>query len=410
MSSIKKKASTTDYHLDVLIGKDRLPLEAQHIREFYIVLDIDKFLPSVRMKLMDTSKVLSNIVPFDTDGSTLTVRLSNDSVPENATEFIFKLYRKFPNSNDIYDVAGLLDVPKLFSPSNVKGYSGSVRDTLESIAINDLKLDETDISPSLSLSKDLLQPSISTGEFLTGLKSSLVGNLDTSGYFCYIQCNGKKKKFVFKSIAEFYSAKIKYSFINTFDPSYDSTSGKTKFPILEYKAYDNYKILGISGTRQVDYSYFDTVTGKYIYKSLKVQNNTDPLDDYFSLTPYFSINIDDSTDNINIPHAGRNTDYALDCKGCAKNILHKKINNLSKFWLTSLGLEDIYPGDIVTVQFLDVPSALTSHQYNGFWMVERVVHLIGRQFNTRLLLTRNGVNTSEASSLMPVNTSNIKIK
>jgi len=144
--------------------------------------------------------------------------------------------------------------------------------------------------------------------------------------------------------------------------------------------------------------------------SIQVKSNTIPQDDYYSLTKYFLIDKDDSQDDEMGVFGGRGTDFSSNFKGRVKGKYYKALNDLSKLWITSLGLEDIYPGDIVRVQFLSDPAMMMSYQYHGFWMVERVIHMIGHQFATRLLLTRSGMNTMESTSLLEADSGNIKLK
>jgi len=43
---------------------------------------------------------------------------------------------------------------------------------------------------------------------------------------------------------------------------------------------------------------------------------------------------------------------------------------------------------------------MTDYIYNGFWMVERVVHRLGNVFTSDLMLTRNGIDTMQANTLV----------
>ena len=44
---------------------------------------------------------------------------------------------------------------------------------------------------------------------------------------------------------------------------------------------------------------------------------------------------------------------------------------------------------------------LYSYQYQGYWLVEKVVHNMGDMFYTKLLLSRHGVDSSKPTSLIP---------
>ena len=47
------------------------------------------------------------------------------------------------------------------------------------------------------------------------------------------------------------------------------------------------------------------------------------------------------------------------------------------------------------------PIGKIGYQHQGFWMVERVVHVISGEFITRLLLTRNGSDCGQVCQLLP---------
>lgn len=403
----KFKSDTINFHLDVKIGKDRLPLGVQHLEEFYIVQDLRKFLPSFKLRLRDAEGFLSHLVPFDKKANNVMVTLGAGAIADGISEYTFKIYRRFPTSDDIYDVEGLLDVDGLFSPVRTRGFSGSIQNTLSSIA-SELNLDAEEISASLDYSKNMVQPGWSNAEFLRYLENNLLGLQEDAGYFCYIYCKKRKKVLAFKSIKDLYSQAVKYNFINTFDPQQDNESGEVRYPILEYKAYDNYGVFPTGGRIQ-NYSHFDYNTSQFTVNSVRLKNNTISQDDFYSLTKYFLIDKDDPIDTEAGPFGGRGTDFSSTFKGRIKGKYCKELNDLSKLWITSLGLEDIYPGDIVRVQFLTDPALMMSYQYHGFWMVERVIHIIGHQFATRLLLTRSGMNTMEITSLLEAESGNIRI-
>jgi len=261
----------------------------------------------------------------------------------------------------------------------------------------------------LNYSKNIVQPNWSNAELLRYLESNLIGLQEDAGYFCYIYCKKRKRILVFKSIKDLYSQVVKYNFINTFDPQQDDESGEVRYPIFEYKMYDNYGVV-VGGLRNQTYSHFDYDNSEFTVDSIQVKSNTIPQDDYYSLTKYFLIDKDDlRREGVGV-FGGRGTVFSSNFKGKVKGKYYKGLNDLSKLWITSLGLDDIYPGDIVRVQFLDDLAMMMSYQYHGFWMVERVIHMIGHQFATRLLLTRSGMNTMETTSLLEANSGNIKLK
>lgn len=397
------KPHIEQYYLNVKFGtgKDssknirRLIGAINPIHELTIIQSINRFLPTFRLKIQDIGGAYTNLKPYDKKQNRVQIAFSRDDRAETASIFDFDVYRRFPTSDSLYDIEGVLQIDNFFRPNKIRGFSGTIKDTLSEIA-NELGIDEVDISPTLDFRKNIVQPYWTNVELLDYLKRNLIGKESEAPYFCYITCrmtaNGMKKVFVFKSLKELYSQKVKYTFSDIPVASYDGEADKIYYPILDFKAYDNYKLLETSGCKQVDYGYFDYDEGTYKLNSITVDN-------YYSLTQYFSINQDSTTDNVGETDTGRSNDFTSDFEGKSKGTFFKKINNLSMFWITTWGLEDIYPGDIVRLQFLKDPVNMLSQQYHGFWMVERIVHLLGQVFGTRLLLTRNGINTVEDTML-----------
>ncbi|MHA1690371.1 MAG: hypothetical protein ACTSU7_01910 [Candidatus Heimdallarchaeaceae archaeon] len=418
MSGIKLHKE--QYYLDVKFGTGketseniiRLAGAINPIDELYIVQDINRFLPTFRLKIQDIEGHYTNLKPYDKKQNRVRISFSRNGNAETATVFDFDVHRRFPTSDFVYDIEGALQINKFFKPTKIRGFSTllSVRDNISSVAINELGVDEVNISTSLNFNKNILQPNWTNAELLKYLKNNLIGKESEACYFCFITCKGMKKVFVFKSLKDFYSQSVKYTFSDVSVATYNKDADKMYYPILDFKAYDNYKMMETSGCKRQDYSYFNYTTSKYMQQSLDVKNNYNPQDDYYSLTQYFSIDQDSSNDNIGESDTGRSNDFTSNFKGKSKSKFFKRINNLSKFWITSWGLEDIVPGDIVCLQFLKNPTNMLSQQYHGFWMVERVIHILGQTFGTRLLLTRNGINTIEQTMLVCADEENRKKK
>ncbi len=86
----------------------------------------------------------------------------------------------------------------------------------------------------------------------------------------------------------------------------------------------------------------------------------------------------------------------------ARNLLFRKVNRLSQMWILVDGNPDYCPGDKVNVFFPQGASNedLFNYQYAGDWLIERVVLTYGGTFKVRLLLTRNGIDTTKKTTLI----------
>jgi hypothetical protein len=176
----------------------------------------------------------------------------------------------------------------------------------------------------------------------------------------------------------------------------NDTAYEDQRPIFEYYIFDNYKLYGIFGAREQKYSYFDYATSQYI-------SNTERAQNYTSLSDFFLIDKNDTTDSNEINDTGRSNDFTSDFKGKIKNDYGNRLVSLAKMWITTQGLPNAVPGQIVQLFFPHGVAGdnLYSYQYSGYWLVERVVHNLGDTFLTKLLLTRHGLDTDKSTSLIP---------
>jgi hypothetical protein len=390
------------------IYDDPVILEPQNIREFSITLDINRFLPSFRTVLNDSAGYYSNYLPFDRISlSRMQVLLRSNikKKPEDVTQFFFDVYRRQPTEELIYDMQGMLAIKGLFSPSRIRGFTGQVSNSILDIA-QEMNISRMEVSSSLNYQLNILQPNWTNGELLVYLQDNLIGKTGETGFYCFVKCVGMENVLVFGCLSDFYLANPKYKFIlspNPITPQVEGTSDVDIYlPILEYKVIDNYKLLGVSGCRQQDYMYYDYYNSNFVKSSTQAKGGENP---YISLTDYFLVDEEDvSTDNKSIDSCGRSNDFTRDFKGLSTNTFHKRITNLSKIWITTLGIDDVYPGDMVDIALF--PNLVKDDKYpgasiyTGYWLVERVVHIIGFNYVTRLLLTRNGINTILPTSLM----------
>ena len=76
--------------------------------------------------------------------------------------------------------------------------------------------------------------------------------------------------------------------------------------------------------------------------------------------------------------------------------------DLVKMWITTQGIPNIVPGQVIQtfLSFDQEGGQLASYQFSGLWLVERVVHNFGDHFLTKLLLTRSGIDTDVDNTLL----------
>jgi len=378
-----------NYILNLKISDVEVPLEPQKIQEITITQDIDRFLPVLRFRVSDPTNSLAHVVPFDRRMNTMSIEVARGARYENLNEFVFLVKRRFCDDESTYEVEGVLETEDLFGASKCRSLKGNVKTNLEDLAKNEIGVSKTEVGASLNYEKTIIQPNWSNAKLLKYLKNNLSGALGEGGYVCFIKNVRGEKIFVFKSFDELSMSTIKYKFIvgpGVF-PDY--------YPVSKYKIFDNSPLIIDYLRKGQLYTYFDYDTGEYTSDSVSLEEVT-------SLTQYLLVNKDE------LPHGGsvallrRNNDFTSDYKGKVKNSYYAGMRDLISMWISTHGLENISPGEVVQVVFGEMFSRgrLFLYQHSGRWLVKRVVHILGQTFLTNLLLIRSGVDTDEPNSLV----------
>lgn len=385
---------TGGYELVARIGVKEIVLSPQSIVELSIIQDLNKLLPSFRMRCADPTGIMTHLQPFDSSANTFDVSFcSSGQDAAWFNSFTFKIYRRKPESqyqmSMVYDVVGLLDAPNLYSPSlsRSSGVGKTIKEFLIQIA-SELGCDLYDISSSLDYVKPVLQPNWTNNELLNYLRSNMEGVAGEGFYKIFISCSRGKKVFTCLTWNELSTRSNIYKFVIGQKPVNDF------YPIMNYKIFDNYYSLGACGNKQQNVEFFDYYTSTYIEDTVYPTGMV-------SLSDYFMVDGNDPN-NSDSMYFGRSTEETTTFGGRSKGLYYSRLSNMSKMWADTIGIQDLRPGAVVLVMFPeDGTGAVANYQYNGLWMVERVIHTFGNAFITRMLLTRNGVDTALNSTLVP---------
>jgi len=382
------------YYLRVKFGDTDVPLSISNLRELTVVQDMHRFLPEFRMKVVDATGAITHVLPFDKKMNTAFIEWAQDLDSETPNSITFDVYQSEPDSDQstpatIYDIQGLMSIEGLMGPDYSRSFSGNVDTSLTAVA-TEFGTDEIDISSSLAYSKDLIQPYQSNIQFLSYYRDRLIGANGEHTYKCFIKVSEGTSTFVFKNIEELISDQVSYKF------SLSDTKYEDRYPIFNYAMYNNYKSYIAFAAQSQAYAYFDYNTTEFVRAE-------ESIDDYLSLTDYFLVDTGDTSGSNCLVNYGRNNDFTTDFKGPAKSSYGNRLYGMVKLWITTQGLTNACPGQTVEVFFpfgLQA-DALCSYQYSGYWLVERVVHNFGGHFLTKLLLTRNGLDTDQGTTLLP---------
>lgn len=381
-----------NYTLNVLIGGNRVEVPIQMIREFTIAQDIDRIAPTFKWSVTDATQLLTNVIPFAKSSNEMVVEFSRTDNLSSLNTMSFLVKRRnaqFPE--EAYTVEGLLNTPLLLTTRKCRSFSGSIKQTIESIAHDDLEIEETEVGSSLDTPKNLLQPNWTDAKFFQYLKENLSGRNNESGYMCFIKVSQGIPTLVFKSLDELMLAPVKYKFI------VGRQSYQDHYPVSDYSIFDDSGLVSDLNSLSQKYGFFNFETGSWTEDSINIS-------DCPALPEFHLVDKDKDTDSCLFTRTGRSNDFTKDFKGKVRNNFYLKATNLISMWISTWGLENIAPGDVVQVLFSDsfLQGNIFVYQHSGLWLVKRVVHLFGQSFMTNILLTRSGIDTDISTTLQEV--------
>jgi len=377
-----------NYHLVVKFGNTIVPIQSSLIEELTITQDIDRLLPTFKMVLKDATGLLCDVIPFDRDLNNISIEIARNVGADKLNEFNFIVDRREVISNREYAIQGTLNVEGLLDPSRIRTLSGNVKTNLEEISDSELGIVDTEIGVSLSYDKKLVQPNWTNAQLFRYLKANLIGKNNEAGYRCFIKNTVGKQVLVFKSINELVSSQdIRYFMVGY-------RQHENFYPVFEYRVFDNSQIIGNFGTKIQRYKYFDYSTGSWMNGSVNIE-------DYPSLVEQHLVENDSSIGGVSI-FEGRSNDFSSNFKGRIKNNYYDRLTGMINMWIATWGIENIVPGDLTKVAFSEAleGSQMFLFQHSGYWMVKRVVHIIGSSFMSNILLTRSGIDTSIENTLL----------
>jgi len=379
------------YQLEIIIGNTIVPIQPQMIRELTISQDIDWSVPMFKLVIRESTGLLGEVVPLDTDANTISIKITSFAGEDESNIFKFLVKRRRFNSNKDYVIEGILNVSGLFDPMRTRALSGNIHDNIQNIATDELLLPVADveIGRSLQYNKTIIQPKWTNAQLFRYLKSRLIGDNDEAGFYCFIKNVRGLPKFVFKSINELVVQDCKSGFMIG-PKQYEDYR-----PVSEYHVIDSSQFIGAFAAKTQSYEYFNFNTGSCLTNNIAIA-------DYPSLAEQFLIADDDTLEGTT-PMIGRNNSFTKNFKGVMKNGYFNRLTGLVNMWISTWGTENIAPGDITRVLFTDAFASgdVYLYQHSGFWLVKRVVHILTSSFMTNILLTRSGIDTSIANTLTP---------
>jgi len=399
------------YHLRLTFNNGKLVVELnpQAIHIFEITQEINNLLPTVILEVEEPNGEIGMLLPFDNKLANMQVEFCgakniNDS--EEYNQFNFVITKKITISDGRLRLEGELSIHGLFSPKHSRGFpiSGTtditIKKYIEKIATTEIsifsntedrsnKYINAEVSSYLEYEKTLIQPRWTNAQFLKYLRDNIIGTVDEAGFFCFVCVKNRKTTLVFKSARDFYDEPISQRFV-----VYDEIR-KGSFPVYKFLSYDYFNGGNKELKSKQEYSYYNYNDTEYV--DAYVDYTT-----YHSLSKHILIDKNEDTNSNDIDNLGRSNDFTSDFLGKIKGAYTKKLLGLSRFWITTDGLQNITPGKLVYIHF---PAKVMQEEaivitYSGYWMIEKVVHAFRDVYLTRLLLTRPGIDTAMDTELL----------
>jgi hypothetical protein len=228
--------------LIVKFGDTQIQTDDTNLKELTIIQDINKFLPEFKLKLGDSGGLLTHLVPSDRKNGKVYIELAQDPNDQKTkNSWTFTTYTRTPegdqsNPSAVFSIDGLLDVDGLFTKDESRGFSGTIYSTIEEIVSADLtNIFHSEISPSLTYEKNLVQPTWTNAQFLNYLKENIAGSNDEYGFKCFVKTLNQRNIFTFNSISEMVKNAPIYKFILS------PYKYQDRYPVFKYYVYDNYK-------------------------------------------------------------------------------------------------------------------------------------------------------------------------
>lgn len=378
-----------NYYLDVRFGGVPIPLSPQMFNEVSITMDMDRILPTFKISVKDATGILGEVFPYDKNLNKVTIGIAESDNPNSLNNFNFVVKRRKPDSEREYQIEGILDVKDLLTSIKRRAIVGNIKNNLELIASDDLDIHKAEIGLSLDYYKTIIQPRWTDAKLFAYLMDNIIGKSGESCYYCFVKNVGSQQVLVFKSLDEILSAPVKYKLIVSPKPYEDH------YPVVEYKIFDDSQLVIDYGAKNQEFGYFDYSSGEYVEDSI-------PIGGCPSLANRMLVDEDNTNDSVFFFDLGRSNDFTLDFHGKMKKNFYERINNFIGIWVTTWGLVNISPGDIVKLTFGEalVRGNMFLYEHSGHWMVKRVTHKISSSFMTNILLVRNGIETAIDTSLL----------
>jgi len=388
---------TGNYYLNISMGDVGAYVSPQMMEEVSITMDVDRLLPTFKISIKDATGLLGDIIPYDKNSNNIKIEFSRGENLNNLNIMNFMVKRRKPNSNKIYIIEGILSVKNLLTKSYGRAHTGNIKKNIELIASEDLEILNTEIGQSLNYDKTILQTRWTDAKLFRHLIDNIEGKNGELCYYCFIKNVKGKPILVFKSLSEILSSEPRYNFIVGPKP-YENF-----YPVVDYKIFDNSPLISDLGARSQSFGYFNYNSGEYVDDSIVIN-------DCPSLAKNFLVDKDNRNDSVYIHKLGRNNLFTSNFHGKNGGSFNRRINGFINMWISTWGLENVSPGDIIRLIFSEslVRGKLFLYQHSGLWMIKRVVHVFGSSYMTNLLLTRAGVNTDVPNTLIPA--TNIKRK
>lgn len=374
-----------DYAINLRFGDIPASIDMNLVKEWHITQSVDNLSPVFKMVFSDNDGKYTHLMAPDKTLNRLSMDVT-DRVSNETNTFSFKVIRRSADSFNNYTISGIADLPELFNDQSPTAYTGKIKDSIESIAER-LQI-ISNVGASLNYEKTLINAGWSLASFLNHIKDKLCGNQGQKDYLCFIRNTVGGLELVFNSFDELAAQNVSHKYI------IGQAGIQDVAPAYEWQVYDDSNVFN-------EFSYYGRTYGYFDYENSEFVRNTVTAENFYNLGERIFVDKDDMVSRLTNTNKGRSNDFTSDFSEETQNRMCKSMNESARMWLVVNGDATLYPAQIIDVVF---PQAFTSgqlfdYQHQGFWIIDRVVHIFGKSFITKILCSRNGINTSTDTTL-----------
>lgn len=398
------------YNLDISVAGESLPLDQDFIGSLTLMESIHNQLPSIELVYNQPVSLLYESRPL-TGMEKIEIELSKQQTDDQVFRRQYRCLHSSPVKSGsrrpnapAMKIKGLLEPVKHLQNGQHRGVEGTPSDVVENVVSSVADSVRTDPSRDRQ-NRSWVQPGWINSKFLHYLEDRAVSRRGFGDYYAFFRSN---KDFQFRTMDSMYQEPTQpeeYSKVvftesetnkNRTNPS-DLVSNKELNLVVDYNWVNDLSSTIDEGTLGFNSYSYDWRAGEYTGDTKYM----DELTDHVSLTDrslYRSEQYREgefSTSQANYFDGFKR--YSGETEDRTKEQILRSNNNTSQLVVTVRGrMESIYAGDKIEVAIVDnAVSGEIQQVLSGHWIVANKTESILEEYHTKMVLTRDGLNSPQ---------------